>query len=64
MLATLHRAAASYHAPQRSTHLLVARDDLIRAEQVTHMCGAPIVLNALVNMPAEAKAAIDHQEIP
>ena len=33
---------------------------LIRAEQVTHMCGAPIVLNALVNMPAEAKAAIDH----
>ena len=33
---------------------------LIRAEQVTHLCGAPIVLNALVNMPAEAKAAIDH----
>jgi len=33
---------------------------LIHAEQVTHMCGAPIVLNALVNMPPEAKAAIDH----
>jgi fatty-acyl-CoA synthase len=33
---------------------------LIRDEQVSHMCGAPIVLNALVNMPAEAKAAIDH----
>lgn len=32
MLATLHRAAASYQAPQRSTHLLVARDDLIRAD--------------------------------
>lgn len=32
MLATLHRASASYHAPQRSTHLLVARDDLIRSE--------------------------------
>lgn len=32
MLATLHRAAAHYHAPQRSTHLLVARDDLIRAD--------------------------------
>lgn len=32
MLARLHRAAASYHAPQRSTHLLVARDDLIRAD--------------------------------
>lgn len=31
MLASLHRAAASYTAPQRSTHLLVARDDLIRA---------------------------------
>lgn len=34
--------------------------NLIRDEQVTHMCGAPIVLQALVNMPAEAKAAIDH----
>jgi fatty-acyl-CoA synthase len=33
---------------------------LIRDEQVTHLCGAPIVLNALVNMPDEAKAAIDH----
>jgi fatty-acyl-CoA synthase len=33
---------------------------LIRDEQVTHLCGAPIVLNALVNMPPEAKAAIDH----
>lgn len=32
MLATLHRASSSYHAPQRSTHLLVARDELIRAE--------------------------------
>ncbi|WP_313401515.1 phosphotransferase [Stenotrophomonas sp.] len=31
MLARLHQAAASYHAPQRSTHLLVARDDLIRS---------------------------------
>jgi len=31
MLATLHLASASYDAPQRSTHLLVARDDLIRA---------------------------------
>lgn len=31
-LARLHHAAASYHAPQRSTHLLVARDDLIRAD--------------------------------
>ncbi|MGV8961709.1 MAG: phosphotransferase enzyme family protein [Stenotrophomonas sp.] len=31
MLATLHQASASYRAPQRSTHVLVARDDLIRA---------------------------------
>jgi hypothetical protein len=31
-LAQLHRVAASHHAPQRSTHLLVARDDLIRAD--------------------------------
>lgn len=31
MLAALHQASASYTAPQRSTHLLVARDDLIRA---------------------------------
>ncbi|MBT2767729.1 phosphotransferase [Stenotrophomonas sp. ISL-67] len=31
MLARLHLAAADHHAPQRSTHLLVARDDLIRA---------------------------------
>lgn len=34
--------------------------NLIRDEQVTHMCGAPIVLQALVNMPDEAKAAIEH----
>lgn len=34
--------------------------DLIRDEQVTHLCSAPIVMQALVNMPAEAKAAIDH----
>lgn len=31
VLARLHLAAADYHAPQRGTHLLVARDDLIRA---------------------------------
>ena len=32
MLARLHLGAAEYHAPQRSTHLLVARDDLIRTD--------------------------------
>lgn len=31
MLATLHSAAASYAAPQRDTHILVARSELIRA---------------------------------
>lgn len=35
--------------------------NLIRDEQVTHMCSAPIVMQALVSMPTEAKAAIDHQ---
>jgi len=31
MLATLHRASAGYSAPPRSTHILVAGDELIRA---------------------------------
>ncbi len=31
MLAALHQAAAGYRAPQRGTHLLVARSELIRA---------------------------------
>jgi Ser/Thr protein kinase RdoA (MazF antagonist) len=31
MLAHLHRAARAYHAPQRSTHVLVARADLLGA---------------------------------
>ncbi len=39
--------------PQKVLHL-------IRSEKVTHMCSAPIVLQALVNMPTEAKAAIEH----
>src|SRR5699024_8246633 len=34
---------------------------LIRQHKVPHMCGAPVVLNALINMPDTAKAAIDHQ---
>ncbi|KGI77973.1 phosphotransferase enzyme family protein [Oleiagrimonas soli] len=32
MLARLHRAAEHYRAAQRSTHILVARDDLLRAD--------------------------------
>lgn len=32
MLARLHQASAGYHAPQRGTHMLVARDDLLRSD--------------------------------
>ena len=35
--------------------------DLIRAERVTHYCGAPIVHNMLVNAPDELKAGIAHR---
>jgi len=35
--------------------------DLIRAEQVNHFCGAPIVLNMLNNADDELKAGINHQ---
>ena len=34
--------------------------DLIKRHGVTHMCGAPIVLNMLVHAPAEAKQKFDH----
>lgn len=37
MLATLHQASARYHAPQRRTHMLVARDDLIRSHDPLEM---------------------------
>jgi len=33
---------------------------LLRDEQVTHFCAAPIVLNALNNSPDELKSGIDH----
>ena len=48
------------------THVCLRRVDpekilqLIRDHQVTHMCGAPIVLNALLNVPESAKGGIDH----
>jgi fatty-acyl-CoA synthase len=35
--------------------------DLIRAEKVSHFCGAPIVLNMLNNAPDEMKADINHK---
>lgn len=34
--------------------------NLIHSEQVTHFCGAPIVLNMLVNAPDRLKGRIDH----
>ncbi|MCH8498582.1 MAG: acyl-CoA synthetase [Marinobacter sp.] len=49
------------------THVCLRRVDpekilqLIRDHKVTHLCGAPIVLNALLNVPASARAGIDHQ---
>jgi fatty-acyl-CoA synthase len=48
------------------THVCLRRVDpekilqLIRAHRVTHMCGAPIVLNALLNVSPASKAGIDH----
>lgn len=32
----------------------------IKAHQVTHLCGAPIVLNMMTNAPAEERALVDH----
>lgn len=51
MLAVLHTASANYTAPQRSTHILVARDDLIRAAD-------PIM--ALERSLAERPALVDY----
>lgn len=48
------------------THVFLRRVDpqkilnLIREHRVSHLCGAPIVLNALVNVPDADKAAIGH----
>jgi fatty-acyl-CoA synthase len=35
--------------------------ELIRTEDVSHFCGAPIVLNMLANAPNDMKAGIEHQ---
>jgi fatty-acyl-CoA synthase len=35
--------------------------DAIREHGVTHMCGAPIIYNMLINAPAELRAGIDHK---
>lgn len=64
MLARLHRAAASYHAPQRSTHLLVARDDLIRADDPiaaikAELPARPGLARYLARIPWEAQLQRD-----
>jgi fatty-acyl-CoA synthase len=49
-----------------ATHVCLRRIDplrifaAIREHGVTHLCGAPIVLNMLVHAPADAKAPFDH----
>ena len=42
------------------THDPVIILNLIAEHQVTHMCGAPIVLNALLNVPEADRTPIDH----
>ncbi|WP_028623216.1 acyl-CoA synthetase [Pseudomonas sp. Ant30-3] len=48
------------------THVFLRRVEplqilaLIREHRVSHLCGAPIVLNALVNLPEAVKAVIEH----
>lgn len=49
------------------THVCLRKVDpvrilkLIEEHQVTHLCGAPIVLNGLLNVPAKDKTAIGHE---
>jgi len=35
--------------------------ELIKSEKVSHFCGAPIILNMIVNAPDEMKTGIDHK---
>lgn len=62
MLARLHQAATGYAAPQRSTHVLVARDDLIRADEPRALLQAqlqarPGLAAYLAGVPWEADLA-------
>ncbi len=34
--------------------------EAIKTQRVTHLCGAPIVLNMMINAPAEERALVDH----
>lgn len=67
MLARLHQAAASYHAPQRGTHLLVARDDLIRSHDpiaalTADLCNRPGLARYLARIPWEEQ--LRHTVLP
>ena len=50
-----------------ATHVCLRRVDpallfpAIREHRVTHLCGAPIVLNMLVHAPADVKVAFEHR---
>ena len=62
MLARLHHAAVDYHAPQRSTQVLVARDELIRADDPLDALKAqlharPGLADYLVRRPWESELA-------
>ena len=35
--------------------------DAIRNHRVTHFCGAPVVLNSLLNAPTEVQSGVDHE---
>ncbi|KAG1248854.1 hypothetical protein G6F68_013623 [Rhizopus microsporus] len=64
MLARLHQASDSYHAPQRSTHVLVARDDLIRADDPiaaikSDLATRPGLARYLARIPWEAQLRRD-----
>ncbi len=56
MLARLHAASAGFAAPQRTTHILVTRDDLLRSADLVaaleqHMAARPALADALAQRP-------------
>ena len=69
MLALLHTAAEGFHAPQRATHLLVARDDLIRAEDpiaalTAQLPDRPGLAAYLADTPWQAELQRVRQQLP
>lgn len=51
---------------QAGVHVCLRRVDpvrimeLIREHKVTHLCGAPVVLNGLINLPEDQRRSLDH----